>query len=139
MQNRRPVLLQKSLNQVRLSERVLQIQALRFQESVRFYLLLPLLQPFCRVRPLLFLHKQELKDNEREFIIAKNKEGECGSTKLYFDGPTQHFSYIGKGDKPLKGVDYGSFRAVAQSDDGGYEQMPMDTDVPFDSTVPSAC
>lgn len=88
---------------------------------------------------VLFLHKQEIKDNEREFIIAKNKEGECGSTKLHFDGPTQHFSYIGKGDKPIKGVDYGSLRAVAQSDDGGYEQMPMDTDVPFDSNVPSAC
>ena len=55
---------------------------------------------------VLFLHRQEGHDNEREFIIAKNKEGECRATNLHFDGRIQHFSYLGQGDKPLKGHDY---------------------------------
>lgn len=82
---------------------------------------------------VLFLHKREGEDSEREFIIAKNKEGECRSTRLHFNGPTQHFRYIGKGDKPIKGVDYGSLRVEVLPDEGGYEQLPMDTNVPFDS------
>lgn len=79
---------------------------------------------------VLFLHKQEGHDTEREFIIAKNKEGECRTTKLHFDGPIQHFSYLGPGEKPLKGHDYRKqpgYRATGQE----LEQLPMETDVPF--------
>lgn len=80
---------------------------------------------------VLFLHRQEGKDNERELIIAKNKEGECRSTRLHFDGPIQHFSYLGRGEQPMKGVDYGTLQAAPQKDDG-YDQLPMDTAVPFE-------
>lgn len=66
---------------------------------------------------VLFLHRQEGKDMERELIIAKNKEGECRSTRLYFDGPIQHFSYMGKGDTPVKGVDYRSVTAKAPGEE----------------------
>ena len=55
---------------------------------------------------VMFLHKKGGEANAREFIIAKNKEGECCATKLHFDGPIQHFSYLGKGDQPLAGYDY---------------------------------
>lgn len=80
---------------------------------------------------VLFLHKQEGKDNEREFIIAKNKEGECRTTKLHFEGSIQHFSYLGPGDKPLKGHDYRiapGYHAASQE----LEQLPMETEVPFE-------
>lgn len=80
---------------------------------------------------VLFLHRQDGKDNERELIIAKNKEGECRSTRLQFYGPIQHFSYLGRGDQPIKGVDYGTLQAAPQKDDG-YDQLPMDTAVPFE-------
>ena len=80
---------------------------------------------------VLFLHKQEGHDNEREFIIAKNKEGECRTTKLHFDGPIQHFSYLGQGEKPLLGYDYRKqpgYRAQGEE----LDQLPMETDVPFE-------
>lgn len=80
---------------------------------------------------VIFLHKQEGKDSEREFIIAKNKEGECRTTKLHFEGAIQHFSYLGQGDKPLKGHDYRKqpgYHAVGEE----LEQLPMDTEVPFE-------
>ena len=80
---------------------------------------------------VLFLHRQDGKDTERELIIAKNKEGECRSTRLQFDGPIQHFSYLGRGEQPMKGVDYGTLQA-AQPKNDGYEQLPMDTAVPFE-------
>ena len=80
---------------------------------------------------VLFLHRQDGKDNERELIIAKNKEGECRSTRLQFDGPIQHFSYLGRGEQPMKGVDYGTLQAVQPKDDS-YDQLPMDTAVPFE-------
>ena len=80
---------------------------------------------------VLFLHRQEGKENERELIIAKNKEGECRSTRLQFDGPIQHFSYLGRGEQPMKGVDYGTLQAAPPKDDG-YDQLPMDTAVPFE-------
>lgn len=80
---------------------------------------------------VLFLHRQDGKDTERELIIAKNKEGECRSTRLQFDGPIQHFSYLGRGEQPMKGVDYGTIQA-AQPKNDGYEQLPMDTAVPFE-------
>lgn len=80
---------------------------------------------------VLFLHKQESKDNEREFIIAKNKEGECRTTNLHFDGQIQHFSYLGQGDRPLKGYDYREkpgYHAPNQE----LEQLSMETPVPFE-------
>ena len=80
---------------------------------------------------VLFLHRQDGKDAERELIIAKNKEGECRSTRLQFDGPIQHFSYLGRGEQPMKGVDYGTLQAAAPKDDS-YDQLPMDTAVPFE-------
>lgn len=78
---------------------------------------------------VLFLHKQEGKDTEREFIIAKNKEGECRKTNLHFDGVTQHFSYLGPGNKPIKGYDYRErpgYRAPGEE----LDQLSMDTEVP---------
>ena len=80
---------------------------------------------------VLFLHRQDGKDTERELIIAKNKEGECRSTRLQFDGPIQHFSYLGRGEQPMKGVDYGTLQAVQPTDDS-YDQLPIDTAVPFE-------
>lgn len=79
---------------------------------------------------VLFLHKQDGKDMEREFIIAKNKEGSCGTTRLHFDGPIQHFSYFGKGDQPIKGYDYLKAPTVKAPGEE-LDQLPIDTDVPF--------
>lgn len=84
---------------------------------------------------VLFLHKKDGTSNAREFIIAKNKEGECRTTKLHFDGPIQHFSYIGKGDHPLTGYDYRSEKGYCTpSEDlpGQFDLLPTDTDVPFE-------
>ena len=81
---------------------------------------------------VLFLHRQEGKDNEREFVIAKNKEGECRTTNLHFDGKIQHFSYLGQGDRPLKGHDYREnpgYRSPAQE----LDQLSMETPVPFEN------
>lgn len=81
---------------------------------------------------VLFLHKQAGKDDEREFIIAKNKEGECRTTNLHFDGRIQHFSYLGQGDRPLKGYDYRKqpgYHAPGEE----LDQLSMDTPVPFES------
>lgn len=80
---------------------------------------------------VLFLHKQEGKDTEREFVIAKNKEGECRTTRLHFNGSIQHFSYMGKGDQPIKGYDYckqPGYHATGED----LEQLPMDIPVPFE-------
>lgn len=80
---------------------------------------------------VLFLHRQEGKDDEREFVIAKNKEGECRTTRLHFSGSIQHFSYMGKGDQPIKGYDYckqPGYHAMGED----LEQLPMDTPVPFE-------
>lgn len=80
---------------------------------------------------VLFLHRQEGKDTEREFIIAKNKEGECRTTNLHFDGKIQHFAYLGQGDRPLKGYDYREnpgYRAPVQE----LDQLSMDVPVPFE-------
>lgn len=81
---------------------------------------------------VLFLHKQDGKDTEREFIIAKNKEGECRATKLYFDGPIQHFSYLGPGEKPLIGYDYRRSPKYRPQEEQ-LEQLPMETPVPFEN------
>ncbi len=81
---------------------------------------------------VLFLHRLPGKEEQRELIIAKNKEGPCLTTLLHFDGPLQHFSYLGKGDKPLCGVDYSKSRGAARTEDGGFEQLPMQTPVPFE-------
>lgn len=79
---------------------------------------------------VLFLHNQVGKDTEREFVIAKNKEGECRTTRLHFNGSIQHFSYMGKGDQPIKGYDYckqPGYHAMGED----LEQLSMDTQVPF--------
>lgn len=84
---------------------------------------------------VLFLHRKDGVDDEREFIISKNKEGECRTTNLHFDGLIQHFSYLGKGDKPLVGHDYRAapgYRAAGDQLDQ-LEMLPMDTPVPFDN------
>lgn len=80
---------------------------------------------------VLFLHKQDGKDNEREFIIAKNKEGECRTTKLHFDGAIQHFSYLGQGERPLKGYDYRQMSGYRASGEE-LDQLSIDTAVPFE-------
>lgn len=80
---------------------------------------------------VLFLHKQDGHDTEREFIIAKNKEGECGATKFHFDGPIQHFSYLGPGEKPLKGHDYREQPGYRVTEWQELDQLSMDADVPF--------
>ena len=80
---------------------------------------------------VLFLHRQEGKDFEREFIIAKNKEGECRNTNLHFDGSIQHFAYLGKGDKPINGYDYRKHSPGKQPSQE-LDQLPMDTEVPFE-------
>ena len=80
---------------------------------------------------VLFLHKKDGVDTEREFIIAKNKEGECRTTKLHFDGPIQHFSYLGQGEKPLKGHDYRQ-RPGCNLPGEELEQLPIETPVPFE-------
>lgn len=81
---------------------------------------------------VLFLHRKEGADMEREFIIAKNKEGECRATKLHFDGPIQHFSYLGPGEKPLQGHDYRSRPGYKQPSED-LEQLPFETAVPFEN------
>lgn len=87
---------------------------------------------------IMFLHKQEGADTSREFIIAKNKDGACGATKLHFEGSIQHFSYLGKGDQPLKGYDYrkmpGCRSSGQESDDsipGQFEIITDDEGHPF--------
>ena len=80
---------------------------------------------------VLFLHTKDGADSEREFIIAKNKEGECRTTKLHFDGPIQHFSYLGPGEKPILGHDYRK-RPGYNHPSEELEQLPIDTPVPFE-------
>lgn len=80
---------------------------------------------------VLFLYQQDGKDLERDFIIAKNKEGPCGTTRLHFDGVIQHFSYFGKGEKPLQGYNY--LKAPkAQASGEELDKLPIETEVPFE-------
>ena len=77
-----------------------------------------------------FLHRPGAAADEVEFIIAKNRNGKLGTTKLAFDGGLQQFLYVGKGDKTLNPYDYSSCRYQA-----GPQQLPqlsMDTYVPFE-------
>lgn len=80
---------------------------------------------------VLFLHKQDDKNMERDFIIAKNKEGSCGTTRLHFDGVIQHFSYFGKGEQPLQGYNYLKTPKV-QACGEELDQLPIETKVPFE-------
>mgnify|MGYP002731988976 CR=1 FL=1 len=80
---------------------------------------------------VLFLHEQDEKPMEREFIIAKNKEGSCGTTRMHFDGPIQHFSYFGKGDQPMNGYDYLKAPKVCAPGEE-LDQLPIETEVPFE-------
>lgn len=80
---------------------------------------------------VLFLHSLNDSDNSRELIVAKNKDGELGPTKLVFEGSKQQFLYIGRGDKPLKAFDYGSFAFRADATD-----LPQMAILPEDEPVP---
>ena len=84
---------------------------------------------------VLFLHRKDSELDSREFIIAKNKEGELASTKLHFDGSIQHFAYLGKGDAPLQGYDYRvkpAYRAAGQALEQ-FEIIQNDGDNPFEN------
>ena len=81
---------------------------------------------------VLFLHKQEGKDSEREFIISKNKEGVCRTTRLHFDGSIQHFSYMGRGDQPIKGYDYRK-QPYCHAPGEELDQIPIETPVPYEN------
>ena len=83
-----------------------------------------------------FLHRTKDGQPDVEFIISKNRQGTLGTTRLSFDGPRQQFLYIGKGDKPMKPFDYGSFTFHQPPDPDHFQQMEMlpdDTPVPFDT------
>ena len=54
-----------------------------------------------------FLHRLNEPGEPREFIIAKNKDGERNITRLHFNGGTQQFQYLGRGNTPVKPYDYG--------------------------------
>lgn len=77
-----------------------------------------------------FLHKPSDQPGIVEFIIAKNRQGVLGTTKLGFDGSLQRFLYIGKGEKPLKPFDYAdyTYRTSAES----LPQLSMDAYVPYE-------
>ena len=77
-----------------------------------------------------FLHRPGEKADEVEFIVAKNRNGQLGTTKLAFDGGLQRFLYVGKGDKPLKPYDYSSCRYQAAPQE--LPNLSMDTYVPFE-------
>lgn len=77
-----------------------------------------------------FLHRPGAAADEVEFIIAKNRNGKLGTTKLAFDGGLQQFLYVGKGDKTLKPYDYSSCRYQAAPEQ--LPQLSMDTYVPFE-------
>ncbi len=77
-----------------------------------------------------FIHRPGAAADEVEFIIAKNRNGKLGTTKLAFDGGLQQFLYVGKGDKTLKPYDYSSCRYQAAPDQ--LPQLSMDTYVPFE-------
>lgn len=79
---------------------------------------------------VLFLHRPEGKDRERELIIAKNKEGECRPTRLDFDGAMQHFSYLGRGEQPVQGIAYTTCKPTAPGEE--LEQLPISEPVPFE-------
>lgn len=83
---------------------------------------------------VLFLHKEEGKDDRREFIIAKNKDGPCRSTMLHFSGSQQQFSYLGRGDRPLRLFDYVRGKKSLPPADAldQMEILPQETSVPFE-------
>lgn len=82
-----------------------------------------------------FLHPLNEPERPREFIIAKNKDGELSITKLAFDGATQQFKYMGKGQKPINAFDYVNFTTPKEGGDctvsGQMAILPDDTPVPF--------
>lgn len=83
-----------------------------------------------------FLHRPTEAVSTVEFIVAKNRNGRTGTTKLEFDGGLQRFLYVGKGDEPLKPFDYGSFTFREPQQPDSFEQMallPDSTPVPFET------
>lgn len=83
-----------------------------------------------------FLHPLAEPERPREFIIAKNKDGELNVTKLAFDGAVQQFKYLGKGQQPIKAFDYSDFSRRKDCQDtpvqGQMTLLPEDTPVPFE-------
>lgn len=77
-----------------------------------------------------FLHRKCDQESAVEFIIAKNRNGKIGTTKLEFEGSRQRFLYVGKGEKPLNPFDYLSYTYRPESQD--MPQLSMDEPVPFD-------
>lgn len=82
---------------------------------------------------VLFLHKLAEPEFPREMIIAKNKDGELGETKLAFAGSKQQFLYLGSGSKPVKAFDYVgyTYRAAESQLPEQMTLLPDDTEVPF--------
>lgn len=78
---------------------------------------------------IIFLHEESGAETSREFIIAKNKDGARGATKLHFDGAIQHFSYLGKGDQPLKGYDYRKMPGYRSTREWGNDLLPGQFDI----------
>ena len=79
-----------------------------------------------------FLHRKGDQAGTVEFIIAKNRNGKTGITKLEFDGSRQRFLYLGKGEKALKPFDY--LAKTYRTESGELEQLSMDEPVPFEET-----
>lgn len=84
---------------------------------------------------VLFLHKLAEPGEPRELIIAKNKDGELGSTKLWFEGGCQQFQYLGRGSQPVKAYDYCAEKYYRPEISDGMENYEIvegdDPDFPF--------
>lgn len=82
---------------------------------------------------VLFLHRLNEPEDPRELIIAKNKDGELGTTKLAFNGSKQQFLYIGGGNKPVKPFDYVGYTYRAEGQPcQQMDMLPDTTAVPWE-------
>lgn len=75
---------------------------------------------------------------DRELWIRKNKEGTCPQIRLAFDGAHQTFAKAaspeGKAEMDklrAAGKKHHSTPVIGQQEEKGFEQLPMDTPVPF--------
>lgn len=75
---------------------------------------------------------------DRELWIRKNKEGTCPQIRLVFDGAHQTFAKAaspeGKAEMDklrAAGKKHHSTPVIGQQEEKGFEQLPMDTPVPF--------
>lgn len=76
--------------------------------------------------------------DDRELWIRKNKEGTCPQIRLAFDGAHQTFSKAssqeGKAEMDklrAAGKKHRSTPVIGQPEEEGFEQLPMDTPIPF--------